>query len=378
VSRLVLTVGSLLLAMTGPPAAVGQASGPAAGDRGPERTVREVALDWLSRAESGGSAEDRKTLRVALEMAGPELRPQIARLLDDWSVMGRGAVAAWALGLVAGPVTPSPAPDDPVVSALVRALSSPSWDVRLAAASSLGALGAPRAISGLHDLLHARDRPDGTEEVLLLALAGAGADTRPVLEPYLLRGGGTAWSSATTAIFLRRGRESWPVLCDALDHGDATVRGTAATTLLLLAAPRSACRIAEAYGNEPEPPLRRVLLQALAATAQPQARDQLGRIAASEPDEELREAARWLAEAMDRADAAPRSAPGSRSMRELLEDLARPLVSERAVRELELRADVSDVEDMDRALRWLPLREDDAWRTLHAHLAQLRARLTPS
>lgn len=337
---------------------------------------------WLGAFSEGGGVEARETLLVALDLAGDAGVEVLLASLDEGQGQVRNAHAAWALGqaLRSGPLQ-SPrtgALRDRAVAVLRRELSSVSPDARLAAASSLGLLEAREAEGDLLDLLLSPGLTPEAEDVLLVALAGLRGSALSLLEGRLERGGGEDWAAATTGSFLRWGGSSWPELLRfARESGDASVRATALTCLLLLAEPASACALAELYGSEPEPLLRRVLLQALAATRHPLARDHLDLVARTEQDAQLREIARVLSAGLSQERDRRREAGEGprRSVPELLAELERKAGFGRKVVEVEQRADPVHAAMIATVLRRLPMREDGRRLEDHARLAQVRARL---
>jgi HEAT repeat protein len=345
----------------------------------PEGDAVAVALRHVDEAERRQDAESLAMVSVALDVAGPAVVPALVERLRATTSTGRGALAAWALGRSAarGDLLPgTPAPD--AVAALRAALASPSWDVRLAAASSLGALDATTASTDLSDLLLRRDRPEPAEGVLLLAIAGAGGPATSQLWAALERGPvGDAEVLPVLAAYVRRGATSWPELAWALrEHPSRRVREAAAATLLVLAEPSSACEVGDALALERDPVLRRVILQVLAATAAPSARRLLEHAAEVEVDAALRDAADRLRASSGVAGARDgEPAFALRSVRELLVSVAAGSALPQDLDEIERRAEPSDLPVLGRALRRLPLRQDATWLQDHARLAQLRARL---
>lgn len=343
------------------------------------RTLADVAMERLAAAEREGTDESFATARVALELAGPACAPALVARLGSDLEAGRGATDAWALGVACRPAVDSPMPPPrAVVQALLRALGSPDWECRLAAASSLGVLEATEAAPDVAMLLVDPERPPGVDGALWLALGGLGGSAISPLEALLERGGDRRWAETVTAVVLRHGRDAWPLLTRELEtSSDASVRAAAATCLLLLAEPASACALAEVAGREPDPAIGRVLLQALAATQHPLARAFLAHAATSERDPDLRAAAVALSEQPLAPPPSPPDAPrlGVAQARERLRALALGRALPGDLRAVEDAASVADVPVIGRTLRALPLREDADWLSDHARLAQLRARL---
>ena len=348
-----------------------------------EQAAAAVSVErWLGLIQEGGGEDARRTLLVALDFAGDAGVEVLLAELEESRGQARAAYACWALGEALRP-EPLQAPkrgalQSRAVSALRRALSSTFPEVRLASASALGLLEAKSAEGELLDLLLLPGLTPEAEDVLLLSLAGLRGSALSLLEARLERGGQGTWAAATTGSFLRWGGDSWPELLRlARESPDASVRATAFTSLLLLAEPASACGLAELYGTEPEPTLRRVVLQCLAATRHPLARDFLALVARTETDPRLREAARLLSEGLAK-ESDRRRAPAERyerSVPELLGELETSAGFARQVDEIEARADPVHAKMIALMLRRLPLRADDRRLEDHARLAQVRARL---
>lgn len=337
---------------------------------------------WLGAIEAGGDAEARRTLLVAIGLAGDAGVEVLIEAAESGRQEARGAFACWALGQALRPEALKPPRTGPLVDrageVLRAALGSPSADVRLSAASALGVMEARSAEGELLDLLLSPGLTPEAEDVLLMSLAGLRGSALSLLEGRLERGGGEAWAAAATASFLRWGGDSWPELLRLASGSDSpSVRATALTSLLLLAEPASACGLAELYGTEPEPLLRRVVLQALVATRHPLARDHLALVARTETDPQLAEVARLFTESLARERERRRDAGDGRqrSVPELLADLERDAGFARHVDEIELRADPVHAPMIATLLRRLPLRGDDRALADHARLAQTRARV---
>jgi hypothetical protein len=174
---------------------------------------------------------------------------------------------------------------------------------------------------------------------------------------------------------LRRGSASWPDLVHALrTSSELTVRAVAAETLLLLAEPASACEMAELYGLEPEPGVRRLLLQAIAATSHPAGSRFLAHLTKVEPNVELREVALHLAMASI-SPRPPRASTRGLDVAHLLERVERGEALPHQIDEIERLASPRDVPALERAMTRLPLLADRDWPATHARLAQARARL---
>lgn len=342
------------------------------------RPTVEAALRWVEAVGQGRDPEAPAMARTALLLAGPECAAPLAERLASALPEG-GAAPAWALGLALAEPPEKPAPLPPRVrDALLRALESRSLDARLAAASSLGALDVAEATPALDALVEDPGIPRDAHAVVLLALAGTGgAAADRSLRDALWSGGGPEWANAMTGILLRRGRSAVPLASDALRHApDVTARAVGATVLLLRAEPDSTCDLIEAYGREPEPSLKRVVLQAVAAARHPLGRDFLRHVATVEREPELAEAARLLSlEALDPPPVGAGALVTPTRARELLRSLARDPGLPHHVDEVERGAERAQAGLLDAVLARLPLRGDARWRDDHARLAQLRARL---
>jgi HEAT repeat protein len=360
---------ALILALAPPPLAMG--AGRLEESAYVDAAVRRV--ERLDEARDAASFEEaRADADAALGLAGGAVVPELIRQVRGRIPRAGAATWAWALGHACEALDQVP---DDAVAALRATLRAPDWEARLAAASALGSLERAEAAPELAALLREDPLPPFAEAPLLLALAGAGgAQADAAIAQQLARGGDPAWSRLMLAVSLRRGSACWHLLVDALDNPDERVRATAATALLLLAEPASWCEIAERLGREPEPAVRRMLVQALAAGQAPAARDMLALVAAADGDASVREAAAILHESLD-AGAAPTGGASSREVRDGLRALAREPQPAPVLESVEAGASLVDLPVLERTMRRLPLRGDSEWASDHARLAQLRARI---
>lgn len=330
-----------------------------------------VLLRHVAAAEEGDPDAIRLVL-AALSLDSVIARRALARELDRRAPEGGGAVTAWALGLAAEPGLSRDERLDPwSLMSLRTALRAPSPPTRLAAAGSLGRIGDRDAGELIAELLVDPEIPAELEATVLLAIAGTNGPDLGRSRALLRRGGGDDWARAVEAVYLRWGTQRWPELTAALEEPDPSVRQAAWTTLLLLAEPASACAMIEALTWEEVPFLRRLGLQALAASAHPLARDHLVTLERFETEPALQRTAELLLEAWDQR--APGRSPAP--LEPMLRGLLREAAGSSTLAQVEDRAVRAHLPLLEELLPRLPLREDPRWREEHARLAALRARL---
>lgn len=380
------------------------ASAASAQDMGalPRREPVVVALERVEALAapeaSEGRADAMALARLALELAGPAAIDPLTSRLDAASALppDQGSAVMQAQAWALGEVLPRAASDAAGTKQRARAIASlrealwvQDWPARISAASALGVVEASEAELDLVALrvvaeaeeMRARAGGEaisrGRAAAILLALAGAGGDVaRVIVNDELRVGGDVRWARTMVALHARLGPSCWPDVVATLEEAPGVdVRATAAAILLVLAEPASACRMAEAYGREPEPAIRLTLIQALAATATPIARAALGSIAGGEMEPRLANAAKLIVAEDPAARRRLDPRVDSVRVREAVQSLAHGTGFPRDLRDVEGGATLLDLPEIERSLRRMPLREDGTWIDDHARLAQVRARI---